>query len=191
MTRIFLLLLASLSCTGPAQQPSIKGIITSREGDRILVEETPGDSAGSNQASVRLTPATRVQQADGSPAQPNLLEPGRRVSVWFEGPVLQSYPVQATAGTVRIHSLAPEDSGGRARGAENEMEITGVVWYSPLEGGFYAIRGDDGGSYVPSSLPEEFRHDGLPVVARVRLRKDMASVHQTGQIVELLEIRRR
>jgi hypothetical protein len=113
------------------------------------------------------------------------------VSVWFEGPVLQSYPVQATAGTVRIHSLAPDDSGGRARGAEDEIEITGVVRYSPLEGGFYAIRGDDGGSYNPSSLPEEFRQDGLPVVARVRLLRDMVSVRQTGQIVELLEIRRR
>lgn len=104
------------------------------------------------------------------------------MSAWFEGPVMESYPVQATAGAVRIET---EEAGG------NQMEIVGVIRYYELEGGFYAIRGEDGETYNPTNLPDEFRQDGLPVVAKIRLRHDMMSIQQAGALVEIIEIRRR
>lgn len=162
--------------------PSIRGIITQRAPERILIEEEPLDSAGSAKASVRLTRSTRVVRASGEAVHPDKLQVGQQVSAWFEGPVMESYPVQATAGAVRIET---EEAGG------NQMEIVGVIRYYELEGGFYAIRGEDGETYNPTNLPDEFRQDGLPVVAKIRLRHDMMSIQQAGALVEIIEIRRR
>jgi hypothetical protein len=162
--------------------PSIRGTITQRAPERILIEEEPLDSAGSAKASVRLTRSTLVVRGSGEAVHPDELQVGRKVSAWFEGPVMESYPVQATAGAVRIET---EEAGG------NQMEIVGVIRYYELEGGFYAIRGEDGETYNPTNLPDEFRQDGLPVVAKIRLRHDMMSIQQAGALVEIIEIRRR
>lgn len=72
-----------------------------------------------------------------------------------------------------------------------QIHITGVVRYSELEGGFYAIRGADGITYNPINLPAEFRKDGLPVEAEARMRNDMVGIHQVGPIVQLERIRAR
>ncbi len=162
--------------------PSIQGTITQRVRERILIEEEPLDSAGSAKASVRLTRSTLVVRGSGEAVHPDELRAGQQVSAWFEGPVMESYPVQATAGAVRIET---EEAGG------NQMEIVGVIRYYELEGGFYAIRGEDGETYNPTNLPDEFRQDGLPVVAKIRLRHDMMSIQQAGALVEIIEIRRR
>jgi hypothetical protein len=162
--------------------PSIRGRITQRTPERILIEEEPLDSAGSAKASVRLTRSTLVVRGSGEAVDPDELRTGQQVSAWFEGPVMESYPVQATAGAVRIETT---DAGG------NEMEIDGVIRYYELEGGFYGIRSEDGETYNPTNLPEEFRQDGLPVVAKVRLRHDMVSIQQAGALVEIVEIRKR
>ena len=93
----------------PADAPSIDGTIrrvTPRpEGPVLLVEQVPTRSAGEPIASVRVTPATRVLAAGpggiaSAPAAP--LGVGTRVQVWFVGPVAESYPVQATAGTILV-----------------------------------------------------------------------------------------
>lgn len=68
---------------------------------------------------------------------------------------------------------------------------TGVVLYYSFEGGFHAIRGDDGVTYDPINLPDSFRHDGVPVRFVARIRNDLLSFHMAGPIVELTEIRRR
>jgi hypothetical protein len=39
---------------------------------------------------------------EGGTGRPADLGPGQMVSVWFDGPVEESYPVQATATDVRI-----------------------------------------------------------------------------------------
>jgi inhibitor of cysteine peptidase len=73
---------------------------------------------------------------------------------------------------------------------DSVVAVTGVVRHFDLEGGFFAIRGDDGTTYDPSNLDEEFRQDGLRVHARVRLRPDMGGIHMVGPIVDIIEIRK-
>ena len=71
------------------------------------------------------------------------------------------------------------------------ISIAGVVRHVELEGGFFAIRGDDSVTYDPINLPDSFRQDGLRVEAVVRRRDDMISTRQVGPIVELERIRAR
>jgi hypothetical protein len=71
------------------------------------------------------------------------------------------------------------------------IHITGIVRQFELEGGFYAIRGDDSVTYNPTNLPAEFRQDGLAVEADARRRDDMVSIQQVGPLVQLERIRRR
>jgi hypothetical protein len=196
MTRAFLLM--GLACGGPgstsnpgsrqgldvvtSEAPSIRGTVTRASPDRILIEEEPLDSTGSAKAIVRLTPSTHVLRSSGETSRPDDLHIGQKVSAWFDGPVMESFPVQATAKAVRIES---EDE------LASEIEIDGVIRYHELEGGFYAVQSKDGETYNPINLPDEFRQDGLPVRARLRLRNDMMGVHQVGPMVEIMEIRKR
>jgi hypothetical protein len=71
------------------------------------------------------------------------------------------------------------------------VRITGVVRHLELEGGFYAIRGDDGVTYDPTNLPPAFQKDGLRVEADARRRDDLMGIHQAGPIVQLVRIRAR
>jgi hypothetical protein len=73
----------------------------------------------------------------------------------------------------------------------SSITIVGVVHRSPLEGGFYVIRGSDGVTYDPTNLPSEFQKDGLAVEAVARRRTKMLGIHQVGPIVELERIRAR
>jgi hypothetical protein len=78
-----------------------------------------------------------------------------------------------------------------AEEAGTAVRITGVVSHVELEGGFYAIRGDDGVTYDPTNLPPAFQKDGLRVEAEARRRDDMMGIHQAGPIVQLVRIRAR
>ncbi|HZM27250.1 MAG TPA: hypothetical protein VFB89_07825 [Gemmatimonadales bacterium] len=69
--------------------------------------------------------------------------------------------------------------------------VTGVVHHVDVEGGFYVIRGEDGVTYDPTNLPQEFQKDGLSVEADVRKRDDAVGTHMTGTIVDLVRIRKR
>ena len=68
---------------------------------------------------------------------------------------------------------------------------TGTVNFVNLEGGFWAIRGDNNRIYDPTNLPEEFQRENLAVRFTGKLRLDMASIHMTGDILELTSIERR
>lgn len=68
--------------------------------------------------------------------------------------------------------------------------IRGRVEWLDLEGGFWAIRGDDQVTYEPLNLPPDFRHDGLRVRAIVRIRRDVGTFRMVGPVVEVLSIRR-
>ena len=74
--------------------------------------------------------------------------------------------------------------------AGSPIRITGVVRHNDIEGGFWAIRGDDSVSYDPTNLPEDFRREGLRVEAEARRRDDMAGIHMAGPLVELRRIRK-
>jgi uncharacterized protein DUF3221 len=89
----------------PSGDPSISGTIrqisTTTAGATILV--VGGGSV--DQASVRITSATRILVDPGSGAEAGTLSDiaaGASVRVWFTGPVAESYPVQATAGTLLV-----------------------------------------------------------------------------------------
>lgn len=88
---------------------SIVGDITQTDqggsGRRILVEQIPTRSAGHPIAWVSVNRRTVVVErgAGGlSRSSPEALTVGTRVQVWFNGPVMESYPVQASAGTIVI-----------------------------------------------------------------------------------------
>jgi hypothetical protein len=95
------------------------------------------------------------------------------------------------------NSAAGHDEAGwvtptpAAEEAGTEVRIIGVVSHVLLEGGFYAIRGDDGVTYDPTNLPPAFQKDGLRVEAEARRRDDMMGIHQAGPIVQLVRIRAR
>lgn len=92
----------------PTEPPYISGTITAAGDSRIRVEERPEESSGSAKADLRLTPATVVLWRSGEPAERRDLGLGTRVRVWVSGPIMESYPVQATAGTVVIDLAASQ-----------------------------------------------------------------------------------
>jgi hypothetical protein len=106
---VLALLLVSRGDAAPAGPSSIRGTITSLTPlagqGVILVEERPQDQAGSNKASVTINAATRIYRGRVSASTKGSfgdLRNGQIVEVWFSGPVLTSYPVQATASVVVI-----------------------------------------------------------------------------------------
>lgn len=65
---------------------------------------------------------------------------------------------------------------------------TGSVEWFGIEGGFFAIRGDDGRVYEPMNLPPAFERAGLRVRFTARLRKDVGSFRMVGEVVEIQQI---
>jgi len=72
--------------------------------DTVTLLVVAGGSAGGeyDRASVTVVPGSTVWTAGGQRGDASDLVQGARVAVWFEGPVRESYPVQATAGVVQI-----------------------------------------------------------------------------------------
>lgn len=96
----------------PVDEPSIKGIVTqvtpSGEGGSIRVEVNPDEASGSDKAVVRIMEPVAgkiARRASDNRIVPGVfsdLANGQQVKVWFEGPVAESYPVQARARLVFI-----------------------------------------------------------------------------------------
>jgi hypothetical protein len=71
------------------------------------------------------------------------------------------------------------------------VRVDGTVHHYDLEGGFWAVRGDDSTTYDPmNGLTAEFQQEGLRVRLEGKIRKDMTSIHMVGPIVEVTSIRR-
>jgi hypothetical protein len=69
------------------------------------------------------------------------------------------------------------------------MRVDGTVHYFNLEGGFWAIRGDDGVTYDPmNGLDPSFQRENLRVTLVAKLRNDMGGIHMVGPIVEVISI---
>jgi hypothetical protein len=94
----------------------------------------------------------------------------------------------AVAASACSTPLQPREAGVIREG--DIVSGTGTVRFFAFEGGFYAIRGDDDETYDPINLPDEFREDGMRVRFRARLLLDIASIHQAGPVVEVIDIRR-
>jgi hypothetical protein len=72
-----------------------------------------------------------------------------------------------------------------------QIDVNGAAHYVGLEGGFWAVRGDNGVTYDPiGGLPKEFQQEGLRVHLVARERRDMVGIHMAGPIVEIVSIRR-
>lgn len=67
---------------------------------------------------------------------------------------------------------------------------TGTISYYTLEGGFWAIRGDDNVTYDPINLDRSYWTQGLRVRFQAKLRGDLANIHMVGPIVEIVSISR-
>jgi hypothetical protein len=117
MNRIWILLAAALvagcgmpsGATLPSETPSIEGTIQQSSaiqgGRRILVEASPQVAGREPAAHVTVLAGAAVLAGTGETvvrASVDELVVGARVRVWFTGPVAESFPVQATAGTVLI-----------------------------------------------------------------------------------------
>jgi hypothetical protein len=65
---------------------------------------------------------------------------------------------------------------------------SGTVQSMGIEGGFFAIGGDDGVTYDPTNLPSAFQRNGLRVRFEARIRRDLVGVHMVGPIVDVISI---
>ena len=98
--------------TAPSTSPAIRGNITNRNagagGDlvgSVLVEGQVEADTSFDKASIAVTVKTQIFEQVGSERRPatfEALQVGRSVEAWFEGPVAESYPVQATASDIVI-----------------------------------------------------------------------------------------
>src|SRR3989442_3101684 len=71
------------------------------------------------------------------------------------------------------------------------VRVDGTVHYYNLEGGFWAVRGDDSTTYDPlGGLPPAFQQEELRVFLEAKVRSDLGGIHQVGPIVEIITIRR-
>lgn len=70
----------------------------------------------------------------------------------------------------------------------NTIAVTGTVRHFDIEGGFFAIRGDDGVTYDPVFLDPRFRVDGLRVRMIAVIRNDLTGFHMVGPIVDIKRI---
>ncbi len=86
----------------PRTTPSIVGQVTAIALPTIVVEEKPNEPHGAAKAGVRITDSTRVSRRGKGVVGVTELRVGQQVSVWFTGPVMESYPLQATAGVIVI-----------------------------------------------------------------------------------------
>ncbi len=98
-----------------------------------------------------------------------------------------SQDIQNTEANISEANDLPSPESTAALPAD-AFEIVGNVTYKNIEGGFYAIDGDDGSKYDPINLPESFRKDGLKVKVTARLKKEAISFHMYGAIIEVVNI---
>jgi beta-N-acetylhexosaminidase len=108
---LFALLLVNCANPAPARAPDITGQITRAiDGPgrvTLIVETVPSAASGSPKAQVTVDASTRIFHANANvSAQLQDLLVGATVSVWFNGPVAESYPLQAKAGTLLIQTDA-------------------------------------------------------------------------------------
>lgn len=71
---------------------------------------------------------------------------------------------------------------------EKPMTLTGKVVFKPIEGGFYAIDGDDGQHYLPLNLPEEARKGGIKVTFTAQIKKNVVTIYNYGIPIEIISL---
>ena len=75
---------------------------------------------------------------------------------------------------------------------DGAFRVNGIVQYFNLEGGFWAVRGEDGVTYDPmNGLAPSFQRENLRVTLVARPRNDVGGIHMVGPIVEVISIQER
>ena len=75
---------------------------------------------------------------------------------------------------------------------DGAIRVNGTVQFFNLEGGFWAVRGEDGVTYDPmNGLAPSFQRENLPVTLVAKVRNDMGGIHMVGPIVEVISIQTR
>ena len=75
---------------------------------------------------------------------------------------------------------------------DGAIRVNGTVQFFSLEGGFWAVRGDDGVTYDPmNGLAPSFQRENLRVTLVARVRNDIGGVHMVGPIVQVISIEAR
>jgi hypothetical protein len=96
------------------------------------------------------------------------------------------------ASLIALNSVGPLGCGSPTAPSvpAGAMRVTGTAHFFNLEGGFWAIRGDDGVTYDPKDgLPPAFQREGMRLSAVIKTRSDLGGIHMVGPIVELLDIK--
>lgn len=101
---------ATTEPTIPATAPYMSGRITSvvqssAFAGTIRVESIPSNANAGLKALARVDAVTVVLSVDGKAGEFRSLAVGQWVRLWFDGAIAESFPVQGTAGTVKIDSL--------------------------------------------------------------------------------------
>ena len=72
------------------------------------------------------------------------------------------------------------------------IRVNGTVHYFNLEGGFWAVRGEDGITYDPiAGLAPAFQRENLRVTMIAKIRTDISGIHMVGPLVEIISIESR
>lgn len=71
----------------------------------VRIEAVPGSATNGPKAVASVDAVTVVLDRDGKRGDFRTLAAGQWVRVWFDGAILQSYPVQGFANTIKIDSL--------------------------------------------------------------------------------------
>lgn len=110
----------------------------------------------------------------------------QRVSSFFlhNGDLYLELPYDS--GTMRFREAHTSEKADIPVG--DIVKIRGTVVHKNVEGGFFAIEGDDGRVYDPINLPDRFKKHGLKVNVTSKLRNDMGSIHMVGDIIEIIDI---
>jgi hypothetical protein len=109
------------------------------------------------------------------------LSAGVIVTAGCSSGVTNEAPAGVTSAAVRGDSVA----------CKGDVCVKGTVRHFELEGGFWAIRGDDNVTYDPvGGVPEAYRQEGLRVLLDARRRNDMGGIHMAGPIVEIISIQK-
>ena len=75
---------------------------------------------------------------------------------------------------------------------DGAIRVNGTVQFFTVEGGFWAVRGEDGVTYDPmNGLAPSFQRENLPVTLVAKVRTDRGGIHMVGPIVEVISIRTR
>lgn len=82
-------------------------------------------------------------------------------------------------------SIIPQ---GGENPASSDISGRGKVVYQDLEGGFFGVIGEDGRKFLPVSLPDKFKTDGMQVTYIFRPQQDTVSFMMWGEPVEIISI---